>query len=79
MNQLYSLLNRLFCFYYEGFRSMSFWGRKVWIIIIIKLFIMFAILKLFFFPDFLHSKYDTDKQRGEYVMDQLINSSANND
>jgi hypothetical protein len=53
---------------------MSGWGRKVWIIIIIKLFIMFAILKLFFFPDFLKKRFDTDKQRSEYVMDQLINS-----
>jgi hypothetical protein len=65
---------RIFRFYYEGFRSMSGWGRKVWIIILIKLFIMFAILRLFFFPDFLKKNFDNDKQRGEYVMDQLINS-----
>jgi len=58
---------------------MSVWGRKVWIIIIIKLFIMFAILKLFFFPDFLQKNYDNDKQRSEYVRDQLINSPGNND
>ncbi len=55
------------------------WGRKVWIIIIIKLFIMFAILKLFFFPDFLQKNYDNDKQRSEYVLDQLINSPVNYD
>ena len=58
---------------------MSVWGRKVWIIIIIKLFIMFAILKLFFFPDFLQKNYDTDKQRSEYVLDQLINSPGSHD
>jgi hypothetical protein len=69
-----SIFARLFSFYYEGFRDMSGWGRKVWIIIIIKLFIMFAILRLFFFPNFLGKKYDNDKQRSEYVMDQLINS-----
>jgi hypothetical protein len=69
-----SIFARLFSFYYEGFRDMSEWGRKVWIIIIIKLFIMFAILRLFFFPDFLGKKYDNDKQRSEYVMDQLIKS-----
>jgi len=67
------ILNRLFLFYYEGFRNMSQWGRKVWIIIIIKLVIMFAILKIFFFQDFLKKKYDNDKQRSEYVLDQLIN------
>jgi hypothetical protein len=79
MNHLSSLLIRLFRFYYDGFRDISVWGRKVWIIIIIKLFIMFAILKLFFFPDFLQKKYDNDKQRGEYVLDQLINSPDSHD
>jgi uncharacterized membrane protein len=58
---------------------MPNWGRKVWIIIIIKVFIMFAILKIFFFPDFLKTKYDNDKQRSEYVREQLINSPANHD
>jgi hypothetical protein len=79
MKQILALLNRLFHFYYDGFRNMSVWGRKVWIILFIKLFIMFAILKLFFFPDFLQKKYDNDKQRSEYVLDQLINSPDNHD
>jgi hypothetical protein len=74
MNRIVSSLNSVLRFYSEGFKNMSGWGRKVWIIIIIKLFIMFAILKIFFFQDFLKSKYDTDKQRSEYVLDQLINS-----
>lgn len=52
---------------------MSQWGRRVWLIILIKLFIMFAILKIFFFTDFLGSKYDNDKEKSEYVLDQLIN------
>jgi hypothetical protein len=73
MKDPFPLLNRLFLFYYDGFRNMSLWGRKVWIIILIKLFIMFAILKIFFFQDFLKKKYDNDKQRSEYVRDQLIN------
>jgi hypothetical protein len=73
MNKLSQKLNRLFFFYYEGFRNMSLWGRKVWIIILIKLFIMFAILKIFFFQDFLNRKYDNDKQRSEYVLEQIIN------
>ncbi|MCX6326156.1 MAG: DUF4492 domain-containing protein [Bacteroidia bacterium] len=79
MKQDFQVLNNLFRFYYDGFRNMSAWGRKVWIIIIIKLFIMLAILKLFFFPDFLQKKYDNDKQRSEYVRDQLINSSVTHD
>jgi hypothetical protein len=34
---------------------------------------MFAILRIFFFQDFLKKNYDNDKQRSEYVLDQLIN------
>jgi hypothetical protein len=79
MNQAFSALNRFFRFYYDGFRNMSDWGIKVWIIIIIKLFIMFVILKIFFFPDFLRSKYDNDKQRSEYVLNQLTNTPASHD
>jgi len=79
MKQFSSIINRLFRFYYEGFSNMSDWGRKVWMIIIIKLFILFVILKLFFFPDFLQKKYDNQKQRSEYVLDQLINSPGTND
>ena len=50
---------------------MSSWGRQVWLIILIKLFIMFAILKLFFFPDFLNSNFESDKERSDYVLEQL--------
>ena len=41
-----SFLYRTFDLYYDGFRSMTL-GKKLWMIIIIKLFIMFAILKVF--------------------------------
>ena len=39
-------------FYLDGFRSMTL-GRTLWVIILLKLFVMFFILKMFFFPDFL--------------------------
>lgn len=65
--------------YYDGFRNMSSRGKKLWIIILIKLFIMFAILKIFFFPDILKKNYDNDQQRSEYVRDQLINSPDKHD
>lgn len=75
MKALISFFSRIFRFYYDGFRSMSWWGRRVWMIILIKLFILFAILRLFFFPDFLRKEFGTDEQRSEYVIDQLINSN----
>lgn len=69
-----SSINRIIRFYYEGFRNMSWWGKRVWIIILIKLFIIFIILKVFFFHDYLREKYSTERQKGEYVLDQLLNS-----
>jgi len=65
-----NLLKSIFRFYYEGFKSMTV-GRRLWLIIFIKLFIMFAILKLFFFPDFLKTNFKTDDERSNYVIEQL--------
>jgi len=64
------MLLKIFNFYKEGFLSMTT-GRKLWLIIGIKLFIMFAVLKIFFFQDFLSSKFDNDKAKGDYVIEQL--------
>ncbi|MBU1011404.1 MAG: DUF4492 domain-containing protein [Bacteroidetes bacterium] len=63
-------LNKVFRFYYDGFRGMTY-GKKLWIIILIKLFVLFFILKLFFFKDFLDSKFDTDQEKSNYVIEQL--------
>ncbi len=59
-------------FYYEGFKGMKL-GKTLWAIILIKLFIMFVILKMIFFPNYLNSKYKEDKQKSEHVLDEMIN------
>jgi hypothetical protein len=46
-------------------------GKRLWAIIIIKLIVMFAVLKIFFFQNFLKDNFDTDEERSEYVLDQL--------
>jgi hypothetical protein len=66
-----SVLYKIFRFYYEGFREMTV-GKKLWIIILIKLFIMFFILKIFFFPDVLKVNFKNDRERGDYVIEQLV-------
>ena len=62
---------RVFRFYLTGFKNLPSWGKQVWIVILVKLFILYAILKLFFFPDFLQSRFDTDEERSDYVLEQL--------
>jgi hypothetical protein len=46
-------------------------GKRLWAIIIIKLIILFAVLKLFFFPDFLKTNFKTDEERSNHVIEQL--------
>jgi len=74
MNTLRSAPGRIFRFYYDGFRGMSSWGKRAWLVIIIKLFIMFAILRIFFFPDLLKKNFSSDTERSNYVRSQIINS-----
>jgi len=65
-----SFFKKVFYLYYDGFRGMGV-GRQLWLIIFLKLFIMFAILKLFFFSDFLGSKFKSDEEKSAYVIEQL--------
>ena len=64
----------LIAFYREGFKSMTV-GKKLWAIVIIKLFIMFAVLRAFFFPNFLNTKFDKEEDKANYVNKELIERS----
>ncbi len=46
------MLRRIASFYVNGFREMTL-GRTLWLLILVKLFIIFAILRVFFFPSVL--------------------------
>jgi len=61
---------KVFHLYYDGFKSMTV-GKTLWAIIIIKLFIMFFVLKLFFFPDLLKKNFKSDEERSNHVIEQL--------
>ena len=63
-------LHSTFHLYYDGFRQMTL-GKTLWLIIGIKLFIMFAILKVFFFPNFL--KQNTEKGgEADFVTSEFV-------
>ncbi|MBN1821465.1 MAG: DUF4492 domain-containing protein [Prolixibacteraceae bacterium] len=66
-----NIFSGIWHFYFQGFRDMGKWGKQVWIIILVKLFIMFAILRIFFFPDFLKTNFNSDKERSEHVLENL--------
>ncbi len=67
-----NLMSKIWHLYADGFRSMTI-GKTLWLLIFIKLFIIFCILKVFFFPNFLNSVADDESQKGDYVSTQIIN------
>ena len=60
---------RVFRFYVDGFRQMTL-GKTLWTIILIKLFVIFFILKIFFFPNFL-KQHAADGDKASYVSTEL--------
>jgi hypothetical protein len=67
-----SIFHRVIDLYYDGFRSMRL-GRTLWAIILIKLFIIFVVLKIFFFPNFLKQHADGDE--AGFVASELVERS----
>ena len=64
-SRIFSIWN----FYVEGFRNMT-WGRTLWWLILLKVIILFAVLRAFFFQPVLSGK--TEEQKIEHVGLQLI-------
>lgn len=65
------LLSRIFHLYYDGFRTMTL-GRTLWTIILIKLAIIFLVLKLFFFPNYINSNAKNGDKAG-FVSKEILN------
>ena len=64
------LLSRIFHLYYDGFRTMTL-GKTLWTIILIKLAIIFLVLKLFFFPDFINTNSKNGDKAG-FVSKEIL-------
>ena len=64
-NTLLSIWN----FYADGFRNMT-WGRPLWILIFLKVIVLFLVLRMFFFEPVLLGK--TEEQKIEHVGKELM-------
>ncbi|MDD5759294.1 MAG: DUF4492 domain-containing protein [Desulfobulbaceae bacterium] len=71
------LLTDVYNFYRNGFKSMTL-GRTLWKILLIKLIVLFAVLKLFYFPNYLQTNFQTDEQRANHVLEQLSRHTGPN-
>ena len=54
----------------DGFRRMKL-GKSLWLVIAVKLLIMFGILKVFIFDESLNSKFKTDEAKADFVISNL--------
>ena len=68
-----SFLYRVYDLYVDGFRHMRL-GKTLWAIILIKLFIIFVVLKIFFFPNFL--KQNAKGDEASYVATELVDRAS---
>ena len=66
----HNFIHRVFDLYYDGFRQMKL-GRALWAIILIKLFVIFVILKLFFFPNYI-KEHAQKGEESEFVATQIL-------
>ena len=64
-----SFLHPVYHLYGDGFRQMTL-GRTLWLIIGVKLFIIFFLLKIFFFPDFIGQNAEKGKE-ADFVANEL--------
>jgi hypothetical protein len=60
------MFKKVLFFYIDGFKNLSDLGRKLWVIIIIKLVVIFVIIKAFFFPTI------TTKVKKEHLQDLYV-------
>ena len=58
----------IYNFYRDGFKNMT-WGKSLWLLIYLKVIILFLVLRMFFFKPVMAGK--TDEQKSEYVGSQL--------
>ena len=69
MSKAADKLTAVWRFYRDSFRGMT-WGRPLVWLILLKLFILFAILRVFFFKPAFSGM--TEEQKSEAVSERLI-------
>lgn len=56
-------------FYRDGFKNMQL-GKTLWLVIFIKIFVMFAVLKVFIYDTSLRS-FQTQEAKSHFVLENL--------
>ncbi len=67
------MLKRIWDLYYSGFKNMPQWGKTLWLIVFIKLIIMFFVFKFLLMPNYLTKNFKDSKAKSEHVLEILTN------
>lgn len=59
-NNIAKAFSSVWRFYRDGFRNMT-WGRTLWALIILKVIILFGVLRVFFFKPAMAGKSEDEK------------------
>lgn len=63
------MIRRIINFYSEGFSNMRL-GKTLWLVVLVKLVVIFVVLRLFFMPDIL-SERAGEGNEADYVSTQM--------
>ena len=63
-------LSKIFYLYYDGFRNMTL-GKSLWLVIILKLLIIFGFLKIFIYDKRLKTNFQTQEEKSEVASKNL--------
>ena len=69
-----NLFSRVVDLYVDGFRHMTI-GRTLWAVIIVKLIIIFGVLKLFFFPNYIGTHAEKG-QEADFVAGEVMKKAS---
>ena len=69
MKKIMESFSAVWHLYRDGFRNMT-WGKPLWGLIILKVIILFAVLRVFFFRPAMSGM--TDEQKSEQVGNHLV-------
>ena len=65
-----NFIYRIWSLYADGFRQMTV-GRTLWMLIAVKLVIIFAILKWLFFPNFI-KEHSQEGKEADFVATEML-------
>lgn len=69
-----NLFSRVIDLYVDGFQHMTI-GRTLWAVIIVKLIIIFGVLKLFFFPNYIGTHAEKG-QEADFVAGEVMKKAS---